>query len=77
MYGYKINVRCPHYESFWGDIAPAKLKRDYWRVWEPQTALMARACLATGSLQPLADFAGESRAFNLKYLKRYMPWLLE
>ena len=40
------------------DIPPEKLKRDYWRVWEPMTA-----------------FAEESREFNLKYLKRYMPWL--
>ena len=59
------------------DVPPEKLKRDYWRVWEPKTAFVARDCLAKGSLQPLADFAEESREFNLKYLKRYMPWLLQ
>lgn len=40
-------------------------------------AFVARECLAKEDLQPLADFAEESRAFNLKYLKRYMPWLLD
>ena len=59
------------------DVPPEKLKRDYWRVWKPMTAFVARDCLAKGSLQPLADFAEESREFNLKYLKRYMPWLLQ
>ena len=46
-------------------------------MWEPKTAFVARDCLAKGSLQPLADFAEESREFNLKYLKRYMPWLFQ
>ena len=71
------NVKCPTSYYFQGDVPPEKLKRDYWRVWEPKTAFVAQDCLATGSLQPLADFAEESRAFNLKYLKRYMPWLLK
>lgn len=70
------NTRYPNYVRFQGEISPQKLKRDYWRVWKPMTAFVAQDCLATGSLQPLADFAEESRAFNLKYLKRYMPWLL-
>ena len=70
------NVKCPTSYYFQGDVPPEKLKRDYWRVWEPKTAFVARDCLAKGSLQPLADFAEESREFNLKYLKRYMPWLL-
>lgn len=70
------NTRYPNYVRFQGEISPQKLKRDYWRVWEPMTAFVARDCLAKGSLQPLADFAEESREFNLKYLKRYMPWLL-
>lgn len=71
------NTRYPNYVRFQGEISPQKLKRDYWQVWQPQTARVARECLATGSLQPLADFAEESREFNLKYLKRYMPWLLK
>lgn len=71
------NTRYPDYVRFQGEISPQKLKRDYWQVWQPQTAFVARDCLATGSLQPLADFAEESREFNLKYLKRYMPWLLQ
>lgn len=71
------NTRYPDYVRFQGEISPQKLKRDYWQVWQPQTARVARECLATGSLQPLADFAEESRAFNLKYLKRYMPWLFQ
>ena len=71
------NVKCPTSYYFQGDVPPEKLKRDYWRVWEPKTAFVARDCLAKGSLQPLADFAEESREFNLKYLKRYMPWLLQ
>lgn len=71
------NVKCPTSYYFQGDVPPEKLKRDYWRVWEPKTAFVARDCLAKGSLQPLADFAEESREFNLKYLKRYMPWLLK
>ena len=70
------NVKCPTSYYFQGDVPPEKLKRNYWRVWEPKTAFVAQDCLATGSLQPLTDFAEESRAFNLKYLKRYMPWLL-
>ena len=70
------NVKCPTSYYFQGDVPPEKLKRDYWRVWKPMTAFVAQDCLATGSLQPLADFAEESRAFNLKYLKRYMPWIL-
>ena len=71
------NIKFPSYLCFQGDISPEKLKRDFWRVWEPQTARVARECLAKEDLQPLADFAEESRAFNLKYLKRYMPWLLD
>jgi len=71
------NTRYPDYVRFQGEISPQKLKRDYWQVWQPQTARVARECLATGSLQPLADFAEESREFNLKYLKHYMPWLLK
>ena len=58
------------------DVRPEKLTRDYWRSWKPMMAFVARECLAKEDLQPLADFAEESRAFNLKYLKRYMPWLL-
>lgn len=46
-------------------------------MWKPKTAFVAQDCLAKGSLQPLADFAEESRAFNRKYLKRGMPWLFE
>ena len=71
------NVKCPTSYYFQGDVSPQKLKRDYWRVWKPMTAFVAQDCLATGSLQPLADFVEESREFNLKYLKRYMPWLLK
>ena len=59
------------------DVPPEKLKRDYWRVWEPKQAFVAQECLAKEDLQPLADFAEEARAFNRKYLKRGMPWLFE
>lgn len=57
------------------DVPPEKLKRDYWRVWKPKLAFVARECLAKEDLQPLAEFMEEARAFNLKYLKRGMPWL--
>ena len=59
------------------DVPPEKLKRDYWRVWEPKQAFVAQECLAKEDLQPLADFAEEARAFNRKYLNRGMPWLFE
>ena len=66
--------KSPYYNK---DVPPEKLKRDYWRSWMPLQAFAARECLAKDSLQPLADFAKRSREFNIKYIQRYMPWLLK
>lgn len=67
-------AKSPFYKE---DVPPEKLKRDYWRSWKPLQAFAARECLAKDSLQPLADFAKRSREFNMKYIQRYMPWLLK
>ncbi len=71
------NSTCPTSYLYKEDVPPEKLKRDYWRSWKPLQAFAARDCLAKDSLQPLADFAKRSREFNMKYIQRYMPWLLK
>lgn len=71
------NSTCPTSYLYKEDVPPEKLKRDYWRSWKPLQAFAARECLAKDSLQPLADFAKRSREFNMKYIQRYMPWLLK
>ncbi len=71
------NSTCPTSYLYKEDVPPGKAEAGLLAVMEAVAGVCSER-VPCDSLQPLADFLQKrSREFNMKYIQRYMPWLLK